>query len=163
VIAYDLRCAASHRFEGWFSSSADYDRQNALDLIACPLCNDIAISKAPSAPYVGRKGNRGATAISADPGAAEAQEVLPIANAPMMPQAVAEIVEKLASIQNEVLKDSVWVGRDFADEARAIHYGESKERMIHGEASPAEANDLIEEGITVSALPMPYIPPLAKN
>jgi hypothetical protein len=163
VIAYDLRCGAAHRFEGWFSSSVEYDRQNALALIACPLCDDTAISKVPSAAYIGRKGNQDRQGVSPGPVVTEPQEILPVANAPMMPQAMAKIVEKLASIQNEVLKDSVWVGRNFTDEARAIHYGESEDRMIHGEASAAEAQDLIEEGITVSALPMPYIPPRAKN
>ena len=27
MIKYALRCASGHRFEGWFSSSADFDRQ----------------------------------------------------------------------------------------------------------------------------------------
>ncbi len=163
MIAYDLRCGAAHQFEGWFASSSDYDRQNGLGMIACPVCEDTAVTKAPSAPYVGRKSNQAASAVISEPVAERAQDIVSVANAPVISQAVIEIVEKLTALQSEVLKDSVWVGRDFAEEARAIHYGESEGRMIHGEASPDEAQDLIEEGIEVSALPMPYIPPLAKN
>jgi hypothetical protein len=163
VIAYNLRCGAAHRFEGWFSSSADYDRQNGLRLIACPLCSDTEISKLPSAPYLGRKGNQAPAKGISSPATSDTQEIQPLTNAPLMPEALAKMIDQLATIQSEALKDSAWVGRDFADEARAIHYGESEDRMIHGEASPNEAQDLIEEGIAVSALPLPYIPPLAKN
>ena len=46
------------------------------------------------------------------------------------------------------------MGPRFAEEARKIHYGESEERSIHGQASPEEARALIEEGISVAALPI---------
>jgi len=45
------------------------------------------------------------------------------------------------------------VGPRFAEEARKIHYEEAEHRGIYGEASPDEAKSLIEEGITVHALP----------
>jgi hypothetical protein len=44
------------------------------------------------------------------------------------------------------------VGERFADEARAIHYGEAEERAIYGEATLAEAKELIEEDIPVGFL-----------
>jgi hypothetical protein len=79
------------------------------------------------------------------------------------PQELAAMMVKLAEIQKEVLKDSQWVGRKFADEARAIHYGETENRQIHGETSPKEAEALVEEGISIAALPLPIVPPEAKN
>ena len=45
-------------------------------------------------------------------------------NAPTLPPAMVEMMQKLAVAQSEMLKESQWVGRDFAETARAIHYGE---------------------------------------
>jgi hypothetical protein len=47
------------------------------------------------------------------------------------------------------------VGEKFADEARKIHYGESQERNIRGQASREETEALQEEGIAVMPLPIP--------
>ncbi len=44
-------------------------------------------------------------------------------------------------------------GPEFANEARRIHNGESEKRGIYGEASPAEAEALAEDGIEVSNIP----------
>ena len=49
MIVYDLACAHEHRFEGWFASADDYARQNAQTLIRCPICDDAAIERRPSA------------------------------------------------------------------------------------------------------------------
>ena len=48
------------------------------------------------------------------------------------------------------------VGDKFPDEARKIHYGESEERGIYGEATLKDAKELLEEGIDV--LPLPGLP-----
>ena len=53
--------------------------------------------------------------------------------------------------------------RGFAEQARAMHYGEQDKGSIHGEVAPAEAKALAEEGINVAQLPFPVIPPEAKN
>jgi hypothetical protein len=159
VIAYDLRCLAEHRFEGWFASSADYERQNTDGLLLCPICGDGCISKAPSAPFIGRKGNQNSAPVPIQ----EPTPNAPVTNAVAVPDAAVEMFQKLVVMQQQVLKDSTYVGTDFAEEARAIHYGETDNRMIHGEASANEAEALQEEGICVAALLLPYIPPMAKN
>lgn len=46
-----------------------------------------------------------------------------------------------------------YTGRDFPDEARAMHYGEVEERPIWGESTPEQASALRDEGVT--ALPLP--------
>jgi hypothetical protein len=56
----------------------------------------------------------------------------------------------LATMQAEALKSSKWVGDSFADDARAMHYGEKDVEAIHGQATPEEARDLIEEGIEIA-------------
>ncbi len=69
----------------------------------------------------------------------------------------------LARAQTEMLSRSEHVGRRFADEARAIHLGEADARMIHGQATPNETRSLIEDGIEVSPLPFPVLPPEVEN
>jgi hypothetical protein len=141
-------------------------------MIACPVCGDAQIEKLLSAPNVGRKGNQAASAITATMN--EDSKNLPnpsssisdaeiVTNGPAIPPAMAEIVNKIADVQREMLKKSQWVGREFAEEARAIHYGETPARLIHGETSPVEARELSEEGIGVAPLLFPFVPPEAKN
>ena len=167
MISFDLCCGKGHNFEGWFSSSADYDVQQSAGLVACPVCNDSAVQKLLSVPNIGRKGNQPVRTV--EPVAANADAVQeapvsgPVVNMPALPPAMVEIVQKMAEKQAEILKSSQWVGRQFAETARAIHYGESDDRMIHGEASPQEAEALAEEGVSVAPLPFPFIPPEAKN
>lgn len=58
MIVFDLQCGAAHVFEAWFGCSADYDRQAAAGMIACPVCGDTQVTKAVMAPAVPAKGNR---------------------------------------------------------------------------------------------------------
>jgi hypothetical protein len=162
MIAFDLSCSRGHSFEGWFASSSDFEAQQSGGLIACPMCDDVVVHKALSVPNVGRKGNQLQPAPKMVPAPVEAAtgEVM---NAPALPPAMVEMMQKLASAQSEMLKESQWVGGEFAETARAIHYGEEADRLIHGETSFDEAVLLAEEGIAVAPLPFPVIPPTAKN
>lgn len=160
MIVFDLKCAGqSHVFEAWFGSSADYEDQKARGLIACPLCGDTHIGKALMAPAVAAKGNRRSEIVSPPPAGAE---TTPVAAAPDETKMRA-LVEALAEAQKKVLEGSTWVGRGFAEQARAMHYGEQDRGSIHGEVAPAEARALAEEGVPVAPLPFPVIPPEAKN
>jgi hypothetical protein len=161
VIAFDLVCkAGAHRFEGWFGSSSDYDQQKAGGLLVCPVCGDDGIEKAVMAPNVGRKGNQ---AAPSSPIRQNSEEAVALANMPEMPAEMVEAIGKIAEMQAKMLEKSDWVGDNFVDEARAIHYGDAPDRIIHGSATINDARDLHEEGISVAPLPMPFIPPDAKN
>jgi hypothetical protein len=87
----------------------------------------------------------------------ESETTVPVAtgDAPDMKMMMA----KMAELQSRMLQDSEWVGRRFADEARAIHHGETEHRTIHGQATAAEAAALSEEGVGVMPLPFPIVPP----
>jgi hypothetical protein len=160
MIAFDLICkAGSHRFEGWFGSSSDYERQQSDGLLLCPVCGDGAIAKAVMAPNVGRKGNQ----APAPKSQGEGKEAVAVANMPEMPAEMVEAIGKIAQMQAKMLEKSDWVGDRFADEARAIHYGDAPDRVIHGSATIDDARDLHDEGIAVAPLPLPYVPPEAKN
>jgi hypothetical protein len=52
-----------------------------------------------------------------------------------------------------VMENADYVGPSFAEEARKIHYGETPERHIYGEATHKEAQELLEEGVDVTPLP----------
>ncbi|MEJ2408146.1 MAG: DUF1178 family protein [Novosphingobium sp.] len=172
MIVYDLECrSGSHRFEGWFKSSEDFSSQRDCGYLACPMCGPVDVIKAVQAPRLGRKGNQ---LVDAAPARSEgqhtetivapvsAQPVAPVANAPLPPQAM-ELIHKLAQMQTEALKTSRYVGESFAENARAMHYGERDAEAIHGEATPDEAQDLLEEGIAVMPLPFPVTPPDQAN
>jgi len=56
-------------------------------------------------------------------------------------------------LRKYVMENADYVGPNFAEEARKIHYGETPERHIYGEATHKEAQELIDEGVDVSPLP----------
>ena len=148
MIVFDLACAAGHKFEGWFASSDDFAGQQARGLVACPQCGSAEVAKAPMAPAVARKGNQLAAVNTEQPVAGGA-----------IPAEARAMFEKLAQLQAETLKGSRFVGKAFADQSRAMHYGEQDSEVIHGEATLAEAKDLLEEGIPLLPLPFPVAPP----
>jgi len=59
------------------------------------------------------------------------------------------------ALARRVLASTEDVGTRFAEEARRIHYGETPQRGIRGQASPAETESLLDEGISVLPLPLP--------
>lgn len=154
MIVYDLSCDSGHRFEGWFGSSGDYAEQRELGLVACPQCGSGAVDKAPMAPAVQRKGNR-LPIVAGEPKQA-------MTRGPMPPE-VAAALQNLAEAQAKALKDSKWVGDRFAEQSRAMHYGERPPETIHGQATPDEALALFEEGVPVAPLPFPVAPPEELN
>jgi hypothetical protein len=70
---------------------------------------------------------------------------------------------RLAAMQADMLKDSRWVGEEFADTARAMHSGEIEPAQVHGNATLEQARSLAEDGIPVAPLPLPVIPPSQVN
>ena len=61
--------------------------------------------------------------------------------------------QALAELRSQIEKESDYVGKDFAREARRIHDGEAEARQIHGEARLDEARQLLEDGVPVMPLP----------
>ncbi len=140
MIVFDLKCGGGHVFEAWFAGSSAFDDQRARGLVVCAVCGDAAVEKAVMAPNVAAKGN----------------QAPPLA-------AIKAALKEMAAKQAEVLEKSTWVGRDFADKARAMHVGEADHAPIHGEASAAEAKALVEDGVAVAPLPFPVVPPEKQN
>jgi hypothetical protein len=138
VIVFDLICRDQHRFEGWFASGEEFVAQKDQGLLVCPVCGGMHVEKLPAAKI--RK--------QSEPAAPAERQYAPRAN-PADPRV------DVGRFIDYILSHSEDVGKGFAEEARKIHYQESAQRSIRGLASPAEAEDLREEGIPVFSLPMP--------
>lgn len=130
-------------------------------MVTCPHCGSGEVGKAVQAPRLARKGNQLPEANRLSSSAVASAEV-PVANAPQPPQ-VAELMQALATMQSEALRSSRYVGQDFAKDARAMHYGERDAEVIHGQATMAEAKELLEEGVGLMPLPFPVVPPEQAN
>lgn len=142
----NLQCATGHAFEGWFGSEDDYQSQQARGLLTCPVCGHAEVLRRPSAP---RLNLSGAKAPTTTPAACPAAASL----TPERAQAEAVLLQAM----RHVLANTEDVGTRFAEEARRIHHGEAAHRNIRGEATPAQAQALHEEGIEVLHLPIPDV------
>jgi hypothetical protein len=140
VIVFNLGCENSHRFEGWFASNEDFERQVGGRLVACPLCGNANISRMPHAAHIktGAKERRG----RAESAAAQ-------------PQYANVGSELLAKLVEHIVENTEDVGAAFPEEARKIHYRETPDRRIRGTASRDEVEALKEEGVEIVALPIP--------
>ncbi|MFZ5719328.1 MAG: DUF1178 family protein [Pseudomonadota bacterium] len=133
MIRYALTCDHEHEFEGWFSSSSDYDDQQGRGLLECPMCGSKGVRKQIMAPAVaGTKRT--------------VREVPPAKMQAMM-------MEAAGRIRRHVEENFDDVGDAFAAEARAIHEGRSEDRGIYGQATPKEVRELVEDGVPVAPLP----------
>lgn len=154
MIVFDLKCGRDHVFEAWFGSSGAFEDQRTRGLVACPLCGDTSVAKAVMAPNVGSKGNQAVAKPTVAPA--------PVTG-PIPPAAMKAALQALAQAQAKALETSEWVGRTFADRARAMHAGEEAVTPIHGQSTRAEAIALVEEGVGIAPLLVPVVPPEALN
>jgi len=144
MIVYDLICAHQHRFEGWFASTEDFARQRDETMIRCPVCDDGAIERRPSANIqVGR----------AFAPAAERQEAAASPSPPPASEVTEAQVIAALKLFRHLVASTANVGPAFPEEARKIHYDEVPKRGIRGQASPEEAEELREEGIEFMSVP----------
>jgi len=150
VILYQLACICGHSFEAWFKDSASADRQLTRGLADCPRCGGHDVAKAVMAPRLGRGvASQELADAGGDKGQAGKNH---LAMAPMPAQA-AQLRRKLQDLRKEIEASCDYVGADFAEEARKIHYGEAETRGIYGEASEEEHAALEDEGIGVARIP----------
>ena len=172
MILYNLRCHKDHIFETWFRDSAAYDSQTKSAVIECPVCGSNKVAKAIMAPHVTKSAGRGrslgedsaapAAPISNAPVSKAPVSNTPVSNAPIRGATTkamreveqsAKIRRALQELRRHVEESFDYVGPEFAEEARKIHYGETGERPIYGETSEEEAAALEEEGVSVSRIP----------
>lgn len=135
MIRFSLHCDHGHEFEGWFRDNADFDRQSERKLVSCPVCNSPEIQKSLMAPAVSTSRSKEQVAIAMD-------------------QAQKQVLEQMRELSRKFRENADYVGDQFAEEARKIHFGETEARGIYGEASKEDVHSLIEDGVDVMPLPV---------
>ncbi len=134
MIKYDLICKEEHEFEAWFRDSAAFDEQAAKKKVVCPYCGSKKVSKAIMAPRVSSKTK------------AKGKKT-------MLAGQQAKLAKMMSELRDHVEKTHDYVGDQFPEEARKIHYGETEHRDIYGEATLEDAKELVEEGVPVAPIP----------
>ncbi len=132
MIAYDLKCANGHVFEGWFDDLETYEQQKEKGLISCPACDDDRIERLPST-----------FAIKASS--------IPARDYPAQEGQLEQIGKQVAEYIEKNFDD---VGSNFAKEALKIHYGATEPRNIRGSSSLEEEKILRKEGVKFLKFPM---------
>lgn len=135
MIRFNLICQDRHEFEAWFSGSSDFDDQVKRGLVSCPHCGSAQVEKALMTPTVSTARKKEASTRLA------------------MNKAQTEALDQLRKAVKTIRETSEDVGERFPEEARKIHYGESEERGIIGQAKPDEVKALVEEGVGIAPLP----------
>ena len=133
MIKYTLQCSNFHQFDSWFSSSEAFDKLKDSKLLSCELCGDTSVSKSVMAPSVKTKKDE-------------------VIKGALLQNTVKEN-NLIKELRKKVEKSCEYVGDKFAEEARAMHDGESPERSIYGKTTKQEAKLLLDEGIPVMPLP----------
>lgn len=177
MILFDLLCSEGHGFEAWFRDSESFDRLAAVGEIQCAVCGDTKVRKALMAPNIsttkvmesredkaiakeaepasGSEHHASAQDAATTPSMAvkENEKSLSVQTGIPVPEKVAEAMRVLREVQTHIEKNFDHVGKQFAEEARKMHYGETEKRSIYGQATREEAEELSEEGIEVNQMP----------
>lgn len=153
MIRYSLVCENGHQFDSWFPGSAAYDEQARRGLVECPMCRSVQVRKSIMAPSVAKGGmSAGAPDGETPAGAEEPHPSTPV----VMDERLAALRTMIREMRATIASHTTDVGAAFPDEARKMHNGETEHRPIRGEATPAEARELVEEGVPI--LPIPMLP-----
>jgi hypothetical protein len=128
VIIFDLQCKQGHKFDGWFKDRQAFNKQNAQNLVTCPVCNCPGVDIIPSSITIMGKDK------------SEAKEISP--------------VKALQMLHQYIDKNFEDVGNKFAEVALKIHYGEEEKRNIRGTTTPQEEDSLKEEGVSFIKIPV---------
>ncbi len=136
MIKYDLKCDNDHLFEGWFPSSADFEKQEKEGLISCPTCSSQNVKRALMSPAIKRpiieknikRKNKN-----------DSKEI--------------ELKTQIRTLNKLIEKNTTDVGKNFAQEARMIYKGEKKDTAIRGSATSKEEKELKKEGIPFIKVP----------
>ena len=136
MIKYNLKCENKHEFESWFSDSNEYEKLKKKKLLDCIYCNSKKINKSIMSPMVsGIKEKESLIKDSSFKNLAKIQK------------------NKLLEIRNYIEKNFEYVGKDFTKKVREIYYDKKNKKMIYGNASLKERQELSDEGIDLLTIP----------
>ena len=171
MIKYSLICEFHHSFEGWFSDSESFEKQCERDLISCPECGTGKIRRALMTPNLSSGKHNNQLVV---PDGAPKSEVHKVDGALYMEQnqnislpadkqtkeksklqiSTEQVIAMVRHVRRYVEDNGRNVGNKFAEEALKIHYGEEKQDIIYGTCTPEEGEQLADEGVDFSEIPL---------
>ena len=135
MIKYKLICKSCElSFDSWFASSKEYEKLKKKKLLNCHFCNSQKVEKSLMAQKLINK---------------------PVSkNSDNQNLRLKKISNKIKEYQKFIKNNFEFVGKNFANEARSIHYNNKKNNKgIYGTATKEEIKELQEEGIKTETIP----------
>lgn len=151
MIKYSLKCDEAvckdkDPFDGWFQNSQAYDTQITNGQLTCPFCGSENVSKSLMSPSIN----------SPKKNDSKLKDELKLPHKFKEDKALEkniDVMTVLRTIKKEVQKNAEFVGDNFANEAKAIKLGKSKERAIYGNAKSKEIKELKNKGFDIISIP----------
>ena len=136
MIKYRLLCKdCETNFDSWFSSSKEYEKLKKKNFLNCHFCNSLNVEKGLMSPSVSTSKNNLREVVSSS-------------------EKYREIKKTIYKYQEFIKKNFEYVGKNFAYEARLLHYKDKKKsKGIYGTATKEDLSELKEEGIKAEILP----------
>ncbi len=127
MINIDFECSSGHRLEGTFGDYDSFIKQQQDMMIKCPVCDDSSVRRIYRGCSI-RSGSRKGDSEN-------------------------NFFHHVKELSSYIKKNFEDAGENFADRARAIHYGVEDKKNIYGKSTDHELKELIEDGIAVIPLP----------
>jgi|TARA_B100000780_G_scaffold94924_1_gene66135 hypothetical protein len=134
MIKYSLICKECDlNFESWFASSKEYEKLKKRNLLNCYNCNSLNVDKGLMAPSINRR--------TYDKTEKDLKKYK-------------KIKKTITEYQTFIKNNFKYVGKNFAYEARSMHYNDKKkEKGIYGTVSKKDLKELKEEGVDTQMMP----------
>ena len=135
MIKYRLACKNCELiFDSWFASSKEYEKLKKKNYLNCIGCNSNKVAKTLMAPRLINK-----------------SKFKKLGNQDLK---FKKVSNKIKEYQKFIKNNFDFVGKNFAYEARSIHYNRKKNNKgIYGTATKEEIKELKEEGIKADLIP----------
>lgn len=157
MFVVDLVCADGHLFEGWYDNKDAFDDARAEGGLSCPVCGIGHVELKPSfRGILRRSATQGPSSINGEE-AASTTSTTPATTSPPPPPLPLEVQRALSQLVKFVRAHTEDAGEAFAKRALAMHRGEEEPAPIHGTTTPAEREELLDEGVPFAAIPIPEI------
>jgi hypothetical protein len=134
MIKYSLICKECDlNFESWFASSKEYEKLKKRNLLNCYNCHSLNVDKGLMAPSINRR--------TYDKTEKDLKKYK-------------KIKKTITEYQTFIKNNFKYVGKNFAYEARSMHYNDKKkEKGIYGTVSKKDLKELKEEGVDTQMMP----------
>ena len=135
MIKYRLICKdCNNNFDSWFSTSKEYERLKKKNFLNCHICDSLNVEKNLMSPSV----------LMTKSDFKTNNQI----------KKYKDTKKIMLKYQEFIKKNFDYVGKDFAYEARSVHYKNKKTlKGIYGTATKKVIKELKEEGIEAVKIP----------